>query len=52
MGLAPAGNVPEIWMRVGEMVAGDLEALASGREQRMQRADSLTFERLRSRPIG
>jgi len=48
-----AGNVPEIWRQVGEMVADDLEALASGREpQRMQRADPLTVERLRSRPIG
>jgi hypothetical protein len=45
--------VPEIWRQVGEMVADDLEALASGREpQRMQRADPLTVERLRSRPIG
>ena len=35
------------------MVADDLEALAAGREpQRMQRADPLTVERLRSRPIG
>ena len=48
-----AGNVPEIWRQVGEMVADDLEALAAGREpQRMQRADPLTVERLRSRPIG
>ena len=48
-----AGNVPEIWRQVGEMVADDLEALAAGREpQRMQRADPLTVDRLRSRPIG
>ena len=48
-----AGNVPEIWRQVGEMVADDLEALAAGREpQRMQRADPLTVGRLRSRPIG
>ena len=48
-----AGNVPEIWRAVGEMVADDLEALFAGREpQRMQRADPLTVERLRSRPIG
>ena len=47
------GNVPEIWQQVGEMVADDLEALAAGREpQRMQRADPLTVDRLRSRPIG
>ena len=48
-----AGNVPEIWRQVGEMVADDLEALAAGREPlRMQRADPLTVDRLRSRPIG
>jgi phosphoglycerate dehydrogenase-like enzyme len=48
-----AGNVPEIWLQVGEMVADDLEALAAGREpERMQRADPLTVDRLRSRPIG
>jgi phosphoglycerate dehydrogenase-like enzyme len=48
-----AGNVPEIWRQVGEMVTDDLEALQGGREpQRMQRADPLTVDRLRSRPIG
>ena len=48
-----AGNVPEIWRRVGEMVADDLEALFAGRPPtRMQRADPATVERLRSRPIG
>jgi phosphoglycerate dehydrogenase-like enzyme len=48
-----AGNVPEIWRQVGRMVADDLEALAAGREPtRMQRADPLTVDRLRSRPIG
>jgi phosphoglycerate dehydrogenase-like enzyme len=48
-----AGNVPEIWRQVGEMVADDLEALAAGRQpQRMQRADPLTVDLLRSRPIG
>jgi phosphoglycerate dehydrogenase-like enzyme len=48
-----AGNVPEIWRQVGEMVADDLEALAAGRQpQRLQRADPLTVDRLRSRPIG
>ncbi len=48
-----AGNVPEIWRLVGEMVADDLEALAAGHEpHRMQRADPLTVQRLRSRPIG
>jgi phosphoglycerate dehydrogenase-like enzyme len=48
-----AGNVPEIWRRVGEMVSDDLEALFAGRPpSRLQRADPLTVERLRSRPIG
>lgn len=48
-----AGNVPEIWRCVGEMVADDLEAIFAGRPpQRLQRADPLTVDRLRSRPIG
>ena len=48
-----AGNVPEIWREVGEMVADDLEAVLGGAEPtRMQRADPATVERLRSRPIG
>jgi len=48
-----AGNVPEIWRRVGEMVADDLEEIFAGRPAtRLQRADPLTVERLRSRPIG
>ena len=48
-----AGNVPEIWRRVGEMVADDLEALLAGRTPvRLQRADPATVEKLRSRPIG
>lgn len=48
-----AGNVPEIWRRVGEMVAGDLEALFAGRAPtRMQRADPATVGKLRSPPIG
>ena len=48
-----AGNVPEIWRRVGEMVADDLEALFAGRTPtRMQRADPATVGRLRSPPIG
>ena len=48
-----AGNVPEIWRRVGEMVADDLEALYAGRApERMQRADPATVEKLRSRPAG
>jgi phosphoglycerate dehydrogenase-like enzyme len=48
-----AGNVPEIWRDVGEMVAADLEAILAGaRPTRMQPADPATVERLRSRPIG
>jgi phosphoglycerate dehydrogenase-like enzyme len=48
-----AGNVPEIWREIGEMVAADLEAVLTGGEPgRMQRADPATVERLRSRPIG
>ena len=48
-----AGNVPEIWRRVGEMVADDLEAVLAGRApRRMQQADPATVERLRSAPIG
>ena len=48
-----AGNVPEIWRCVGEMVADDLVALFAGRAPtRMQRADPATVGRLRSPPIG
>ena len=48
-----AGNVPEIWRHVGEMVADDLEALLAGRAPaRMQRANPETVGKLRSPPIG
>lgn len=48
-----AGNVPEIWLQVGEMVADDLEALLAGLgPTRMQRADPETVVKLRSPPIG
>jgi phosphoglycerate dehydrogenase-like enzyme len=48
-----AGNVPEIWPRIGEMVADDLEAILGGRPPtRMQPAEAETVERLRSRPIA
>ena len=48
-----AGNVPEIWRRVGEMVADDLEALLAGSAPtRMQRANPETVAKLRSPPIG
>ncbi len=48
-----AGNVPEIWRRVGEMVADALEALQAGRPpESMQKADPDTVGKLRSRPVG
>jgi phosphoglycerate dehydrogenase-like enzyme len=48
-----AGNVPEIWRVMGEMVADDLEAILAGRPQRrLQAADPATVAMLRSRPIG
>jgi phosphoglycerate dehydrogenase-like enzyme len=48
-----AGNVPEIWPRIGEMVVDDLEAVLGGREPtRMQVADPATVTRLRSAPIA
>jgi phosphoglycerate dehydrogenase-like enzyme len=48
-----AGNVPEIWRRVGDMVATDLETVLAGLEPTfLQRADPATVERLRSRPVG
>lgn len=48
-----AGNVPEIWRQVGEMVVDDLEALLAGRgPTRLQRADPTTVAKLRSPPIG
>jgi phosphoglycerate dehydrogenase-like enzyme len=48
-----AGNVPEIWPRIGEMVVDDLEAVLSGRQPtRMQVADLATVTRLRSAPIA
>jgi phosphoglycerate dehydrogenase-like enzyme len=48
-----AGNVPEIWRTIGEMVADDLESILAGHEpSRMQVADAGTVERLRSRPIA
>ena len=48
-----AGNVPEIWRRVGEMVADDLQALFAGcAPTRMQRADPATVGKLRSPPVG
>ncbi len=48
-----AGNVPEIWPRIGEMVVDDLEWILRGLPpQRMQAARPETVSRLRSRPVG
>lgn len=48
-----AGNVPEVWSRMGEMVADDLELVLRGLPpRRCQRAERETVARLRSRPIG
>lgn len=48
-----AGNVPEIWPRIGRMVADDLEWILRGLPpQRLQAARPETVARLRSRPIG
>jgi phosphoglycerate dehydrogenase-like enzyme len=48
-----AGNVPEIWRTIGEMVADDLESILAGRRpSRMQVADAKTVGQLRSRPIA
>lgn len=48
-----AGNVPEIWPMVGEMVVDDLEWLLRGLPpQRLTRAQPETVSRFRSRPVG
>lgn len=48
-----AGNVPEIWRTIGELVTDDLEAVLAGRPgRRLQPADPATVDKLRSRPIG
>ena len=48
-----AGNVPEIWPSVGEMVVDDLEWIVRGLPpQRLQRAQPGTVGRLRSKPVG
>ncbi len=48
-----AGNVPEIWPRIGEMVADDLEWILRGLPpQRLQPARPETVGLLRSRPVG
>jgi phosphoglycerate dehydrogenase-like enzyme len=48
-----AGNVPEVWTQMGEMVADDLEWILRGLPpQRMQRATQGIVSRLRSKPVG
>jgi phosphoglycerate dehydrogenase-like enzyme len=48
-----AGNVPEVWTQMGEMVADDLEWILRGLPpQRMQRATQGLVSRLRSKPVG
>ena len=48
-----AGNVPEVWTQMGEMVADDLEWILRGLPpQRMQRATPELTSRLRSKPVG
>jgi phosphoglycerate dehydrogenase-like enzyme len=48
-----AGNIPEIWTGMGEMVVDDLELVLHGLPpQRCQRAIPETVTRLRSKPIG
>jgi len=47
-----AGNVPEVWPRIGEMVVDDLEWILRGLPpQRLQAARPETVNRLRSRPV-
>jgi phosphoglycerate dehydrogenase-like enzyme len=48
-----AGNVPEVWPQVGEMVVDDLEWIMRGLPpRRLARALPETVGRLRSRPVG
>ena len=48
-----AGNVPEIWTDMGEMVVDDIELVLRGLPpQRCQRAVLETVTRLRSKPVG
>ena len=48
-----AGNIPEIWIGMGEMVVDDLELVLKGLPpQRCQRAVLETVARLRSKPVG
>ena len=48
-----AGNIPEIWPRMGRLVVDDLEMILRGLPpQRCQRAQWETVARLRSKPVG
>jgi phosphoglycerate dehydrogenase-like enzyme len=48
-----AGNIPEIWTGMGQMVVDDLELILRGLPpQRCQRAMLETVTRLRSKPVG
>ena len=47
-----AGNIPEIWPRMGQMVVDDLELILRGlAPQRCQRAQWETVLKLRSKPV-
>ncbi|MBP8294393.1 MAG: hypothetical protein KAX65_16565, partial [Caldilineaceae bacterium] len=48
-----AGNIPEIWHGMGQMVVDDLELILRGLPpQRCQRALVETVARFRSKPVG
>lgn len=48
-----AGNIPEIWPGMGQMVVDDLEWILAGLPpQRCQRAQVETVARFRSKPVG
>lgn len=48
-----AGNIPEIWPRMGQMVVDDLELILRGlAPQRCQRAQLETVSRIRSKPVS
>lgn len=48
-----AGNIPEIWKGMGQMVADDLEMILRGLPpQRCQRASVETVARFRSKPVS
>jgi phosphoglycerate dehydrogenase-like enzyme len=48
-----AGNIPEIWPGMGQMVVDDLELILAGLPpQRCQRAQVETVARFRSKPVG